>query len=318
MTGLQGDILITGGAGTLGQAIVERARRDKWDCTFTIYSRDPLKHQAMRRKYPECRYVLGDVLDARALTLAAVGHDTIIHAAAQKHIPEAEHHPAHCYAVNVEGSRNVLDAAEDAGVGQVIAISTDKACWPVNVYGASKFMMERLYQQRAQTTQYNIYTEIKLCRYGNVLGSNGSVLQAWENARARAVLPKITDPTMTRFWLNEQRAVDLILYTTTQLHGTITIPRLPALSMAEMAEYMGVENYEIIGLRPGEKMHEMLVTPQEWPFVENKHHTYMTLNPVTGKPAGEEGVMRGRGYTSDTARQLTRAELTAMLEEVPA
>lgn len=313
MTGLQGNILITGGAGTLGQAIIERARRDKWDCTFTIYSRDPLKHQAMRRKYPECRYVLGDILDKRALSAACAGHDTVIHAAAQKHIPEAEAHPDHCYSVNVVGSGNVLEAAFYAGVKRILAISTDKACWPVNVYGASKFMMERQYQQFA--LHVGDQMQVNLCRYGNVLGSNGSVLQVWAGARTRGERVKMTDPTMTRFWLNEQRAVDLILYALTQPTGVITIPRLPALSMGRLAEYLDVGNYEVIGLRPGEKMHEMLVTPQEWPFVENKHHNYMTLNPVTGTPIAGGDV---RGYTSDAARQLTHEELAAMLEDVPA
>jgi UDP-N-acetylglucosamine 4,6-dehydratase len=267
-----------------------------------------MRQAAMRREYPEHRYVLGDVCDLAALTLAAAGHDLIIHAAAQKHIPEAEAFPDHCYHVNVTGSQNVLRAAASSGVGQVLGISTDKACWPINTYGCSKLMMERLYQQfaLAQAT-----VRVNLVRYGNVLGSTGSVIPVWEQALARGETPKITDPDMTRFWLTSDQAVDLIVFALEEPSGTVTIPRLPGLRMGRMLDYLHPGSArDVIGLRPGEKLHEMLVTPQEMPFASaGAGVKYIRLYPVTTAPRFDPSA----GYTSDTAPELTRAQLLEML-----
>lgn len=316
---MQGEILVTGGTGTLGHAIARRVRRDGTRARLTVYSRDPMRQAAMRREFPEHRYVLGDVCDARALALAAAGHDLIIHAAAQKHIPQAEAAPDHCYAVNVTGSQNVLHAAALGGVGQVLGISTDKACHPINAYGCSKLMMERLCQQFALAQSA---VRVNLCRYGNVLGSTGSVIPVWEAALARGEKPKVTDPTMTRFWLSADQAVDLIEFALTEPSGTITIPRLPGLSMARLAEYVlpaGTE-LETIGLRPGEKLHEELVTAEEWPFVYRHGQAdglgYMRLYPVTGKPVKPPGDGRLAGYMSNCAHELDRYGLAELLEAV--
>lgn len=305
---LTGSVLITGGTGTLGHAIARRVRRDAMPCRLTIYSRDPMRQAAMRREYPEHRYVLGDVCDQLALMYAAAGHDLIIHAAAQKHIPQAEAAPDHCYAVNVTGSQNVLRAAALGGAQQVLGISTDKACHPINAYGCSKLMMERLYQQFALAQSV---VRVNLVRYGNVLGSTGSVIPVWDAALARGEMPKITDPDMTRFWLTSDQAVDLILFALTEPPGTVTIPRLPGLRMGRMFEYLHPnDGFGMIGLRPGEKMHEELLTAEETPFCSaGIGEEYMRLYPVT-TPAHFEALY---GYTSANAPELTRAELLAML-----
>src|SRR5437762_5723777 len=174
MRGLTGNILITGGSGTLGHAIVRTAERDNWPCTFTIYSRSELRQAQMRQKHPHLRYVLGDVRDAERLYWLAIGHDTIIHAAAMKRIPECEAQPWVCYETNVFGASSVVRAAQMAGVKRVIGISTDKACRAVTAYGASKLAMEKLFQ--AQPEGGPVFT---LVRYGNVVASNGSVIPTW-------------------------------------------------------------------------------------------------------------------------------------------
>lgn len=304
---LTGDVLITGGAGSLGQAIVRRALSEGWDCSFTIYSRDPLKHQAMRREFPDCRYLIGDILDREALTRVAAGHDTIIHAAAQKHIPEAERQPDQCFAVNVRGTENVLAAALEAQVERVLVISTDKACHPVNAYGCSKLAAERIAQQFA--LRVGGLLSVNLCRYGNVLGSNGSVIPVWERQHLAGQPLTLTNPDMTRFWLTLDQAVDLIVKALEQPTGTVLIPQLPGLAMDDFATYLfPTADVEITGLRPGEKMHEELLTPEESVYAEDLGGHYR-LWPVTGRPCSAGFP----GYTSDQARQLSRGELLAMV-----
>ncbi len=314
---LSGNVLVTGGTGTLGQAIITRAEREGWPCRFTVFSRDPVRQQNMRRVHPRCRYVLGSVENARALYAVVPGHELVLHLAAQKHIPDAEANPAQCVSVNVDGSANVLHAAMDGGARQIMLISTDKACWPVNVYGATKFVAERMYQQAA--AHWDL--QVNICRYGNVLGSTGSVIPVWRAALARGERPKLTDPTMTRFWLTTDQAVDLILFALSEPSGTVTIPRLAALSMARLAEYVlphGTKT-ETIGLRPGEKMHEMLVTPQEALYAQDvPGHDYIRLYPVTDTPITRaDQVAYAHGYTSDRTPELTRADLLAMIGERP-
>ena len=174
---LRGKILITGGAGTLGRAIIRRAHSDNWPCSLTVFSRDPVKHLRLQREYPDVHCVMGDVRDFDGLAKVVAGHDIIIHAAANKHIPQAELNVQHTVDVNVTGSLNVATAAVRAGVSKVLGISTDKVCHPINVYGHTKALMERLFQE------YNRIgiTEFHLCRYGNVFGSTGSVVELWLN-----------------------------------------------------------------------------------------------------------------------------------------
>lgn len=302
------NVLITGGAGYLGRAIVRRAVREKWDCAFTIFSRDPMKHNSMRLEFPQCRYVTGDVCNYEELVLATIGHDVVIHAAALKHIPNCEADPVATMRINYEGSLNMAIACAFRGVRQCIGISTDKACHPINIYGASKLAMERVFQK------FNSYgnTAFHLCRYGNVLSSTGSFLTDWQRKlKENPNRIETTSAEMSRFWLSVEQAVDVILLALQQPGGTITIPKLPAASMGAIESWYIPEGTEIVhtGLRPGEKRHEELLTEQESPFAV-EHDTHYTLWPVTTHPIRRTA----ESFNSANAPQLTKEQFEALLK----
>lgn len=305
---IHGNILVTGGTGTLGRALVARAVRENWDCTFTIYSRDEMKQQAMKRQFPHLRYAIGDVADYDTLERVMTGHDTVLHLAAFKHIPAGEMNLAALIATNLVGSSNVAKAALRTGVEWCLGISTDKACHPVNAYGMTKALMERFFQEanRAELTRFH------LIRYGNVLSSTGSVIPLWKSQVQRGDPITRTDPLMTRFWMSVEQAVEGITAALELPPGVVLIPMLPGLRMDHFAGYLFPGHPQVTtGLRPGEKRHEELLTVEESRFAEtcgNRFHLF----PVTGTPLSENGL--AHGYTSDRAPQLTRAELLAMLQ----
>jgi UDP-N-acetylglucosamine 4,6-dehydratase len=299
---LSGNILITGGSGTLGHAIVRQAMAERWDCQITVYSRSELRQAQMRQAYGSLRYVLGDVRDYDRLAAAVAGHDLVIHAAAVKRIPEAEAQPINCYETNVIGSMNVARACIAGGVTRCIGISTDKACRAITAYGASKLAMEKLFQ--AQRTNC-IFT---LCRYGNVVASNGSVIPLWRQQHEQGKPLTITDPEMTRFWMAESDAVVAIESASHRSAGTIHVPKMRSLSLSELAHIIapGAE-LQTTGLRSVEKRHEDLVHSDE--------------------PAGEgtvsfciepHGAPAGLSYTSYDAPRLMPAAFRAMLAEAEA
>jgi UDP-N-acetylglucosamine 4,6-dehydratase len=305
---LKGNIILTGGAGFLGRAIVRRALTEKWDCAFSVLSRDPEKHHKMQREFPSVRYVVGDVCDLNGLTKAFVGHDIVVHAAAQKHISDGETNAEETMRVNYLGSVNVAHAALGAQIDKVVGISTDKACHPVNVYGLSKLAMERIFQEydRKGLTQFH------QTRYGNILQSTGSVLTIWKQMLERDGYVTATDPDMTRFWMTVEQAVDAVIASLDEPHGTITIPECKALDMRTFAEWTmpGVE-FRYNGLRPGEKRYEELVTKEESQFLEiAESDYYFRLHPVSGKA---KGVLM-TGYRSDNCERLARDELLEMLK----
>lgn len=300
MSGLTGNILITGGSGTLGHAIVRTAEREGWDCTFTIYSRSELRQAQMRAKHPHCRYVIGDVRDADRIAAAAAGHDLVIHAAAMKRIPECEAQPDQCYQTNVIGSMNVARACLYAGVKRCIGISTDKACRAVTAYGASKLAMEKLFQ--AQADGSCVFTCV---RYGNVVASNGSVIPLWRDKAARGEPLPITDRRCTRFWMAPSAAVQLIVEASARSAGVIVVPKMHSLSLIEMAAFIAPEAKTIeTGLRSCEKIHEDLVHEDE-PSDEPNPNRYWIY------PHGE----LGNRYTSATAPSLTPDQFLAMVRE---
>lgn len=310
---LTGNIFITGGSGYLGRAIVRQAQVNNWPCRFTVYSRDAMKHAIMRREFPDVRYVLGDVADYDSLRKAMIGHDIVIHAAAFKHIPEMEWNVQGGMESNWLGSVNVAIAAEHNNIKQVVGISTDKACHPVNAYGASKMLLERIFQEYNR----NELVSFHLTRYGNVLSSTGSFLPDWKRKLETQGYIDATDPDMTRFWLSDTTAVSLIDLALIEPGGTITIPMLPSLSMRRMEEYAmpkGTE-FRYKGLRPGEKRHEELLTTEEAPFAESYLHTngmnYYRLWPVWSKPL-TDFIM---SYSSDMAREMSLAEFRAIVGE---
>lgn len=298
---IQGNILITGGSGTLGHAIVRTALQEHWDCQFTIYSRSELRQAEMRAAYPLLRYVLGDVRDYDRLAAAVAGHDLVIHAAAMKRIPEAEAQPQNCYDVNIGGSAAVARAAQAANVAKVIGISTDKACQAITAYGASKLAMEKLFLAQPRT-----HTRFTLVRYGNVLASNGSVIPLWREQAARGQPLTITDRRCTRFWMTERDAVYQIEQAAAPMAPCVVrVPKMAALNIATMASYIapGADTVET-GLRSCEKLHEDLVNVDE-PLIAGPDCFWI---------GGGANTTTGHRYTSAIAPQLDRAAFLAMLE----
>lgn len=295
---LTGNILITGGSGTLGHAIVRTAYEEGWDCQLTIYSRSELLQAQMRQQYPRVRYVLGDVRDYDRLESAIAGHDLVIHAAAMKRIPEGEAQPTECYGANITGSLNVIRACLTQNITRCIGISTDKACKAVTAYGASKLAMEKLFQ--AQSKESTIFT---LVRYGNVVASRGSVIPLWREQAIKGLPLTITDRRCTRFWMAESDAVDLIKRASETPHGSILVPKMGALPIVQMAEIIapGTKTIEL-GLRSCEKLHEDLVHEDELAEDQGTHF-------LLGK--GETG----KRYTSEIAPTLLPDQFLGMLAE---
>jgi UDP-N-acetylglucosamine 4,6-dehydratase len=313
---LQGKIFLTGGTGSLGHALVARAEQGGWDCQFTIYSRDEVKQGEMRSRYPSHRFVLGDVRDVDWLAIAMRGHDLVIHAAAYKQVPAAEVNVAEAVETNVVGSRNVARAAVQVGVPRVLGISTDKACAPVNAYGESKALMEKLFQGACLWSGGR--ARFHLVRYGNVLGSRGSVVPLFKRQIERGEPVTFTDAMMTRFWLTLDDAVDLIVAALAEtIPGTVLIPKCPASTMYDLAAAVagGAEafakiGHRILGIRPGEKHDEQLVNAAEAMHTDDIGSHYR-IHPAY---SGHHGNLpTGFEYRSDTARQLTIAELGRML-----
>lgn len=299
---LSGNILITGGSGTLGHAIARTARSEGWDCRITVYSRSELRQAQMRQAYGDLRYILGDVRDYERLAAAMLGHDLVIHAAAVKRIPEAEQQPVNCYETNVIGAMNVARAAVATGVKRVVGISTDKACKAITAYGASKLAMEKLFQ-----AQHHHPTTFTLCRYGNVVASNGSVIPLWREQAERGQSLTVTRKEATRFWMGELEAVRTIEHAAAMQHGTITIPKMRSLSMAELAEIVAPgAALAVMGFRSIEKLHEDLVGEDE--------RTSETFDHFIVSDVGGERL----SYTSHTAPRLTPATFRSMLAEAEA
>lgn len=254
-----GNILITGN-GTLTRAILRQATIERWDARFTIFSRSESRLAATRARYPGVRAIIGDVRDAAAVHAAIAGHDTVIHGAAMKRIPECEAQPDECYQTNVAGSLNVMRACVAHNVTTAIAISTDKACRAVTTYGASKLLMEGIWLARRPGP--TIFTAV---RYGNVVASNGSVIPLWRQQAREGRPLTITDRRMTRFWMAPTDAVRLIERAYQEaISRTLWIPKMSALTIPALAEIIcpGARHDEA-GLRSLEKMHEDLVATDE-------------------------------------------------------
>ena len=256
------NILITGGTGSFGKQFVHTILQRYSPNKIIIYSRDELKQYEMAQKFSaKCmRYFIGDVRDLARLKKAMGEVDVVIHAAALKHVPIAEYNPMECIKTNINGAQNVIDAAFECRVQKVIALSTDKAASPINLYGATKLASDKLF-----VAANNIRGESGVCfsvvRYGNVLGSRGSVVPYFKKLIAEGAkeLP-ITDPTMTRFWITLQEGVDFVLKNLERMHGgEIFIPKIPSMTMEAMAKALAPHlPHKIIGIRPGEKMHETM------------------------------------------------------------
>ena len=256
------NILITGGTGSFGKqyvrTILERYKPNK----IIIYSRDELKQYEMAQVYndPCMRYFIGDIRDRHRLEKAMNGVTHVVHAAALKHVPIAEYNPMECIKTNVNGAQNVIDAALRTGVQKVIALSTDKASSPINLYGASKLASDKLFVA-ANNIKGDKEIQFSVVRYGNVLCSRGSVIPFFKKlVEEGATQLPITDPNMTRFWITLQEGVDFVLKNFERMQGgEIFIPKIPSMTMEKMASAVFPDmKQNVVGLRPGEKMHEAM------------------------------------------------------------
>ena len=259
-------VLITGGTGSFGKKFVETILNRYPDVSrIVIYSRDELKQFELKQKYPvdqypQLRYFIGDVRDGERLRRACEGVDVIIHAAAIKQVDTAEYNPDECIKTNVHGAQNVIDAALATNVKDVVALSTDKACAPINLYGATKLASDKLFTA-ANNIKGSRDIRFSAVRYGNVMGSRGSVIPFFLERRKEGVLP-ITHEEMTRFNISLQAGVDLVMFAIeNHLGGEIFIPKIPSYKITEVANAVAPEcETRIVGIRPGEKLHEEMIT----------------------------------------------------------
>jgi len=259
-------ILITGGTGSFGKQYIRTILKNYSPKKIIIYSRDELKqfvmqtHEFSKSKYKGLRYFIGDVRDRERLTMAMHDVDYVIHAAAMKHVPAAEYNPMECIKTNIYGAENVIHAALANNVDKVIALSTDKAASPINLYGATKLASDKLFVA-ANNIRGSNRTKFSVVRYGNVIGSRGSVVPFFQKLiNDNAKFLPITDSRMTRFWITLQEGVDFVLKNFKRMQGgEIFVPKIPSINIVDLAAAMAPNlRQDIIGIRPGEKIHEIM------------------------------------------------------------
>jgi UDP-N-acetylglucosamine 4,6-dehydratase (inverting) len=304
--------LITGGTGSFGKQFIKTLLETRKPSRVVIYSRDELKQFEMAQdlspsRYPSIRYFIGDVRDQERLKRAMEGIDTVIHAAALKQVPAAEYNPFECIKTNVLGAQNVIEACLESDVKRVVALSTDKAAAPINLYGATKLCSDKLF-----TAANNIkgHRDIKfsVVRYGNVMGSRGSVIPFFLERRKSGLLP-ITDPNMTRFNITLQEGVDMVLWALEHAQGgEIFVPKIPSYRITDLAEAIGPDcERPVVGIRPGEKVHEEMITASD-SFNTVDLGRYLAILPSAGdhsvesycKAHGGKPVPQGFAYNSGT------------------
>jgi UDP-N-acetylglucosamine 4,6-dehydratase len=314
-------ILITGGTGSFGKKCAEMLIKEYEPKRLVIFSRDELKQHEMRvsgLNHPCLRYFIGDVRDLNRLRRAMVGIDVVIHAAALKQVPACEYNPIEAVETNVTGAKNVIDASLDARVHRVLALSTDKAVNPINVYGATKLVSEKLF---VQANAYRGGDPIRLAcvRYGNVVGSRGSVIPLFQEQMKTGRIT-VTDPRMTRFWLTLEHGVRFVLNAIETMHGgEVFVPKIPSMRIMDLVKAIAPScEVNEIGIRPGEKLHEVLLSEDEArqaietdnSYVITPTHPWWNNHTV---PAGTP-VPEGFRYSSDTNSQwLTTEDLCELV-----
>ncbi|WP_243388202.1 UDP-N-acetylglucosamine 4,6-dehydratase (inverting) [Bacillus kexueae] len=315
-------VLVTGGTGSFGKKFVNKVL--EYDVKkVIIFSRDELKQYEMAQEYkdPRIRFFLGDVRDKDRLYRAFDGVDIVVHAAALKHVGACEYNPFEAVKTNIHGAQNIIEAAIDRGVQRVIALSTDKACSPINLYGATKLASDKIFVA-ANSYVGEKDTRFSVVRYGNVVGSRGSVVPFFKKVRHTGKLP-ITDERMTRFWITLDQGVQFVLDNLQRMRGgEIFVPKIPSMRVVDLAEAIAPEcEIEIVGIRPGEKLHEAMITEDDARRTL-EFDTYYIIQPEfpwwaeedmkEGKPLPD-----GFKYTSDMNTDwLTVDELRALVEEM--
>lgn len=302
-----GSILVTGGTGSFGKAFITHALGHLEPSRLIIYSRDELKQYEVRQIYsddPRLRFFIGDVRDVDRLRRAMDGVDAVVHAAALKQVDTAEYNPFECIQTNVLGAQNVINASIDAGVKKVVALSTDKASSPINLYGASKLCSDKLF---VAGNHYAAHapTRFSVVRYGNVVGSRGSVAVLFKERAATGKIP-VTDKRMTRFWLTLDRAVELVVETFDLMRGgELVVPKIPSIRIVDLATAIAPDAEVVeIGIRPGEKLHEEMVSLDDARRTFEFSDRYV-VTPVLREWGDElyiegERVPEGFSYSSNT------------------
>lgn len=300
-------VLITGGTGSLGTALIPRVIAAGAQ-EVRVLSRDEVKQAALKVVYPDVRFILGDVRDLHACYEAVSGASVVIHAASLKYVDLSEQQPTEYALTNVLGTIHMIRAALHEGVRIMVGISTDKACCPINTYGMTKGLLEKLFvESHTRRTSHDV-TDFVVCRYGNVLGSRGSVILKWQQARLNGDPLLVTDPTMTRFFFTLDDAVGLIEKALVLPSGLILSKAMPATTLEDLAEVMqGDAGIKVVGRRLGEKPHEDLLATHEMPRV-SQDGDFFLYNPL-GAPCGDVPLPP---YTSAMARRLTREELLSL------
>lgn len=304
----QTTILVTGGTGSFGHAFAAMTLARYNPKKLIIFSRDEMKQWDMAKIYgddPRVRFFIGDVRDRSRLNRAFDGVDYVVHAAATKIVPTAEYNPFECIKTNVDGAMNVIDAAIDKGVKGVVALSTDKASSPINLYGASKLASDKLFLAgNAYAGEHG--TRFSVVRYGNVMGSRGSVIPFFMSIADKGVLP-ITDVRMTRFMISLEQGVELVWHAFDEMiGGEIYVKKIPSMRVTDIATVVAPDaRHEIVGIRPGEKLHEQMIGIEDAPYTY-EYDAHFKILPAINKWANDPArikdgrkVDEGFSYTSD-------------------
>ena len=289
--------LVTGGTGSFGKKFIEVMLRDYYPEKLIVFSRDELKQHEMRTSgfdHPSLRYFIGDVRDLSRLRRAMTGVDFVVHAAAMKQVPACEYNPFEAVLTNIIGAKNVIDAAIDVGVQKVIALSSDKAVEPVNLYGATKLVAEKLFV-RGKVYSSRQGPRFSCVRYGNVVSSRGSVIPLFLKQRETGTLT-ITDERMTRFWITLDQAVHFVIDRLEDMTGgEVFVPKIPSMRIVDLAKAIAPEaNFSIIGIRSGEKLHEILISKNE------SRHTLELEDMFVIRPLGLPIRVHQFEFASDT------------------
>jgi UDP-N-acetylglucosamine 4,6-dehydratase (inverting) len=318
-------ILITGGTGSFGKAFLQQVLENHNPARIVIFSRDELKQYEMRQVWGDddrVRFFLGDIRDRDRLNMAMRGVDYVVHAAALKQVDTAEYNPMEYVKTNILGSENVIQACLEAGVKKVVALSTDKASSPVNLYGATKLTADKLF---ISSNHYAVAggTRFSVVRYGNVMGSRGSVIPFFRRLAEKGEPLPITDLRMTRFWITLPQAVDFVISSFDDMNGgELYVPRIPSMHVTDLARAVAPDAELIeVGIRPGEKLHEEMISTEDSRRTLRRADRYIVLPTFAiwggfTEPAGEQ-VEEGFSYTSDNNDLwLSQEQLAAMLAEL--